>query len=148
MKEACKKLHDLARAELGVKEIPGEGNNPRIIEYAKHTTLKASADAVPWCAAFANFITDSAGFPGTGLANARSFLKWGVKLDKPVLGCVVVFKRGKAPKGHVAFCDHEDISNGIIRCIGGNQGDAVKVSRFPVADVLGYRAPKVEGGGA
>jgi len=139
--EACKKLHETARTELGVKETPGAAATPRIVEYAKHTTLRATSDEVPWCSSFANFVTDTSGFKGTGLANARSWLKWGVPIDKPVLGCVVVLKRGAPPSGHVAFCDHEDISNGIVRVIGGNQGDAVKVSRFPVADVLGYRSP-------
>jgi uncharacterized protein (TIGR02594 family) len=139
--EACKRLHDFARAELGVHETPGPESTARIVEYAKHTTLRAKSDDVPWCSSFANFVTDTAGFPGTGSAAARSWLKWGVKLDAPVLGCVVVLKRGKAPAGHVTFCDHPDVSNGIVRCIGGNQGNAVKVSRFPVADVLGYRSP-------
>ena len=139
--EACKKLHEAARAELGVQEVAGDGDNPRIIEYHSFTTLRARKDSVPWCASFANWVCNAAGFKGTGFANARSFLNWGVKLDKPILGCVVVLKRGKPPAGHVTFCDHEDISNGIVRCVGGNQGNAIKVSRYPVSDVLGYRAP-------
>jgi len=139
--EACKKLHEAARAELGVQEVAGEGDNPRILEYASFTTLRARKDSVPWCASFANWICNRVGMKGTGFANARSFLTWGVKLDKPILGCVVVLKRGKPPAGHVTFCDHQDISNGIVRCVGGNQGDRVRVSRYPISDVLGYRSP-------
>jgi len=45
--EACKKLHEVAKGELGVREIPGEGNNPRIIEFANYTTLRARKDSVP-----------------------------------------------------------------------------------------------------
>lgn len=140
--EACNKLHTTARAELGVAEVPGDATNPRIAEYAKHTTLRATSDEIPWCASFANFVVDTAGFTGTHLANARSFLKWGVPLKHPILGCIVVLKRGdSATSGHVALCDHPDISNGVIRVLGGNQGNAVKVSRYSVADVLGYRSP-------
>lgn len=139
--EACKKLHETAAQELGVHETPGPEATARIVEYASHTTLKAKTDEVAWCSSFTNFVADTAGFPGTHLANARSWLDWGVSLEAPVLGCVVILKRGDPPSGHVAFCDHPDISNGMIRCIGGNQGDAVKVSRFPVSTVLGYRSP-------
>lgn len=139
--EACSKLYETAKKELGVHETPGPEATARIVEYASHTTLKATSDEVSWCASFANFVTDETGFPGTRLANARSFLKWGTPIDAPILGCVVVFKRGAPPSGHVAFCDHPDVSNGMIRCLGGNQGDRVKVSRFPVSDVLGYRSP-------
>ena len=140
--DACNKIHSIAQKELGVAEVPGDNSNPRIIEYDKHTTLKATSDEVAWCAAFANFVADTAGYPGTHEANARSFLSWGVSIDKPILGCVVVLKRGSDPsQGHVTFCDHPDISNGIIRCLGGNQGNQVKISRFPISDVLGYRSP-------
>lgn len=139
--EACKEMHSVAKSELGISEVLGNVANPRIIEYASHTTLKATSDEVPWCSSFANFVVDTAGFKGTHSAAARSWLKWGVAIDEPILGCIVVFKRGKPPSGHVAFCDHPDISNGIIRVIGGNQGDSVKVARFSVDSVLGYRAP-------
>ena len=140
--EACQKLHDIATAELGVHETPGPESTARIIEYDKHTTLKATDDSIPWCAAFANFVTDTAGFPGTHQANARSFLEWGVPLDAPILGCVVIMKRGDSyTMGHVTFCDHPDISNGVIRCVGGNQGAAVSVARFSTGIVIGYRSP-------
>ena len=81
-----------------------------------------------------NYVVDTAGFTGTHSAAAASFLEWGVGIDKPILGCLVVWPH------HVTLCDHPDISNGIIRTIGGNQGDAVKVSRFPVGDAV-FRTP-------
>lgn len=139
--ETCKAIHAIAKKEIGVSEVFGADANERIIEYAKHTTLAATSDEVPWCSSFANFVVDISGLKGTRSAAARSWLKWGVAIDKPILGCIVVFKRGNPPSGHIAFCDHPDISNGIIRVIGGNQENSVKVSRFPIKDVLGYRAP-------
>lgn len=141
--EACLKIHEVAVKELGVHEIPGPEANARIMEYEKHTDRGyTGSDEEAWCAKFANFVTDEAGFPGTHHANARSFLNWGVELEVPILGCIVVMKRGDSEtQGHITFCDHPDISNGIVRCIGGNQGDAVSVARFPVEKVLSYRSP-------
>lgn len=142
--EACKKIHAVAIKELGVHETPGSAATARIILYNAHTTLKATSDEIAWCSSFANFSTDIAGFPGTHSAAARSWLDWGIVLDAPVLGCIVIFDR-KDPANpnaaHVAVCDHPDISNGIIRVVGGNQKNSVCVSRYSVNEVLGYRAP-------
>ena len=81
-----------------------------------------------------------AGIKGTGLANARSWLTWGAKLEKPAEGCVVVLKRGLPPSGHVTLFA-ADNGDGTVKCLGGNQGDQVKYSNYPIADVLGYRWP-------
>lgn len=142
--EACLKIHETARKELGVKETPGFEATKRIVEYHSHTTLKATSDEVAWCSAAMNFIADEAGFSGTRSAAARSWLKWGVPLEAPILGCVVIFDRKDSSNpnaAHVAVCDHPDISNGIIRVLGGNQENCYKVSRFPTNKVLGYRSP-------
>ena len=133
--EACLKLHEVATDEIGVHEIPGPEANARIMEYERHTNRGyTGSDEEHWCAKFANFVCDTAGFPGTHSAAAASFKTWGVKLDKPIKGCLVVWPH------HVAFCDHPDISNGIIRVVGGNQGDAVKVSRLKAKDAV-FRSP-------
>ena len=142
--EACKKIHDVAIAELGVHETPGQDATPRIVLYAAHTTLKATSDEVAWCSSLTNFVTDTAGFPGTHSAAARSWLNWGIKLEAPILGCIVIFDRHDTSNlnaAHVAICDHPDISNGVIRTIGGNVSNSVKIDRSPVTKVLGYRSP-------
>lgn len=143
--EACFKIHLVAKSELGVKEVPGPVASDRIMEYEKHTNRgHTGSDEEAWCSKFANFVTDTAGFKGTNSAAARSWLTWGVPLEAPILGCVVIFDRKdktNSNAAHVAFCDHSDISNGIIRVIGGNQGDSVSVARFKTSKVLGYRSP-------
>jgi uncharacterized protein (TIGR02594 family) len=143
--EACKAIHDVAKKELGVHETPGAMATPRIMEYERHTNRGyTGSDEEAWCSKFANFCTDEAGFKGSNSAAAKSWLDWGKVLDEPILGCVVVFSRKDAKNpnaAHVAICDHPDISNGIIRCIGGNQSDAVTVARTPTLKVLGYRSP-------
>jgi uncharacterized protein (TIGR02594 family) len=130
----------IAESELGTAEVPGAGNNPRIAEYAACTSLKASEDSVPWCSSFTNWCFKQAGIKGTGLANARSWLKWGTGIDKPTLGCVVVLKRGAPPSGHVTFYT-ASLGEDKIVCLGGNQGDKVKYSTYLKSEVLSYRWP-------
>lgn len=131
---------EAAIKEIGVLEVPGSGDNPRVLEYHQTTTLKATDDSVPWCSSFVNWCMKQAGIEGTKSAAARSWLTWGQKLDSPRNGCVVVLRRGNSPaNGHVAFYVGDGTSN--IRLLGGNQGDQVKVSTFPKTMVLSYRWP-------
>lgn len=129
----------IAMSELSVKEIAGDADNPRIIEYHLETTLKATSDEVPWCSSFVNWCFARAGIEGTRSAGARSWLHWGVMLRKPTLGCVVVLRRGVAPQGHVGFFAGEQ-NDGIL-VLGGNQSDAVNYRVFDRSSVLGYRWP-------
>lgn len=133
---------EIATAEIGVKEIDGAGNNPRIIQYHTATALRAGSDSVPWCSSFVNWVLREAGVQGTGSAQARSFLKWGQECD-PAPGCVVILKRGNPPNGHVGFYVRH-LGADYIKVLGGNQSDCVKVSNYKVADVLGYREIKEE----
>lgn len=134
--------YQIAKKEMdeGVKEITGNEDNPRIVEYHAATTLKASDDETPWCSAFVNWCMDKAGEVKTNKANARSWLNWGVSLDKPVQGCVVVFSRGsKSWQGHVGF--YEGSAGDQVLCLGGNQSNEVNISSYAKSRVLGYRWP-------
>ena len=131
-----------ALRELGTAEVNGEKSNPRILEYHSYTSLKATSDEVAWCSSFANWCFAQCGIIGTRSAAARSWLDWGTVLDAPQEGCIVVFKRGQPPSGHVAFYAGPDNDPLYVRCLGGNQGDTVKCSRFPVSDILGLRWPE------
>ncbi len=133
------RILDICQGELNVTEIKGRKDNPRIIEYHRATSLKASDDETPWCAAFVNWTLAQAGARGTGSAAARSFLKWGTRLDEPRIGCIVVFKRGKHSwQGHVGFYMGRN-SKGDVLCLGGNQRDQVCVESYSSDKVLGYR---------
>lgn len=131
----------IAESEIGVKEVPGPGNNSRILEYHKETSLRASADSVAWCAAFANWCLHKAGFKGTNSAAALSFRSYGVPLDKPKYGCIVVFDHGDG-HGHVTFFDRE-LDGTYISCLGGNQSDSVRYSTYRKSSVAAYRWPIV-----
>lgn len=131
-----------ALREIGTTEIKGEDHNPRIIEYAACTSLKATSDEVAWCSSFVNWCMKQVGIHGTNSAAARSWLDWGKVLDTPVEGCVVILRRGAPPSGHVCFYAGPDGDIAYFRALGGNQSDSVRCSRFPVADILGLRWPR------
>jgi uncharacterized protein (TIGR02594 family) len=130
----------IAIRELGVSEVIGAKNNPRILEYHQATSLKASDDETSWCSSFTNWVMKQAGIKGSGLANARSWLNWGVGTEKPIWGAVTVLKRGSNPwQGHVGFLLYEGKSQ--IMLLGGNQGNKVSIAAFNKSDLLGYRLP-------
>lgn len=144
----------LAQDEMGVEEIDGSEANPRIMEYfATCGGTWAKDDATPWCGAFTGYAMATAGqsLPKEPL-RARSWLAWGTAIDKPVLGCVVILKRGNNPtQGHVGFFMQATKDGTGVLVLGGNQGNRVSIQRFKTDDVLGYRmpdgakAPKPEG---
>ena len=135
----------LAQDEMGVEEIDGAKANPRIMEYfATCGGTWVSDDKTPWCGAFAGHSIASAGhsLPKEPL-RARSWLAWGTPIEKPVLGCVVILKRGTNPQqGHVGFFMQATKDGAGVLVLGGNQGNRVSIQRFKKDDVLGYRMPE------
>jgi uncharacterized protein (TIGR02594 family) len=139
-----KKPIDVAEAELalGVKEIPGKENNPRIVMYHATTKGGSAGDETAWCSSFVNYCVEQAGLKGTDSKGARSWhdTNWGQNVTAhPEKGDIVVFSRtgGGAPagSGHVAFyLDQDDTT---IRCLGGNQGNAVSIRRYPKNGMMG-----------
>lgn len=131
----------IAQTQLGIKEALGYKNNPEVQKYYEEAGAGKLPDSVPWCAAFVGAMLHRAGFKGTGLLAARSYLLWGKKLDKPTHGCIVVFARGtSAWQGHVAFFVRTN-ANRSIRVLGGNQSDAVTYANYSTNRLLGYRWP-------
>ena len=143
---------NVAVAELGVHEdtLPGK-HNSRIIEYHNTTTLKATEDETPWCSSFVNWVLKQAGYTGTNSAAAKSWLDWGVGVNTPSNGNIVVIKRkqqnsdhstGSSSGYHVGFFVLK--TEQFVRILGGNQGDQVKYSNFKTSsyEVLAYRNPK------
>lgn len=140
---------EFAEKEKGVQEVPGSGNNPRVLEYLRSTTnlsrAATSKDETPWCSAFVNWCLQQAGYETTRNALARSWLNWGQAIDVPRRGCIVVFEREKK-FGHVGFYLEETETD--IKVLGGNQQDLetkmyeVSEKYYPKSDLLGYRIPK------
>jgi len=132
---------EFAFQELGQSEVLGSKHNKRILEYHQATSLKATEDEIPWCSSFVNWVFLKCKMKRTNSASARSWLKWGIELEQPIEHCVVIFKRGNSDwQGHVGFYlgGH---GTGLIRTLGGNQSDKVKISNYYETTVLGYRWP-------
>lgn len=127
---------DIANTELalGVKEVPGPGNNPRIVMYHATTKGGKAPDETAWCSSFVNYCVEQAGMKGTDSKWARSWNdeKWGHDVTaEPHIGDIVVFSRvgDKDKGGHVAF--FQSMTDTHITCLGGNQGNRVSISTYP-----------------
>lgn len=124
----------LALAEYGVKELPGkERNHPRILEYLSTTPLPGKMqqhDETPWCASLVSWICLQAGVRSLKNAWAEAWINWG-QPSEPFPGAIVVMKN------HVGF--FITARDGVIYCLGGNQGNEVNVRGYPASRVMGYR---------
>lgn len=153
-----------ARSLIGTKEVPGAANNPKIMGWgnalgAKVLGIKYLGDHVPWCGLFAAWCVTQAGFTPPKIAiRASEWAKFGTALPLTgsiPLGAIAVFTRNGG--GHVGFVVgvHAD---GSLDILGGNQGDAVNIRKFPRSRLtalrwppntpIGKAAPRVSGGKA
>ncbi len=132
----------------GIREVPGKADNATILAWAKEVEkalgvshLGYTADSIPWCGLFVGVVAARAGWadqmPKTPLW-ARSWLEFGEKADKPSFGDILVF--GRDGGGHVGFYVGEDA--GYYHVLGGNQSDAVTITRIAKGRLLGARRPK------
>lgn len=129
---------DIAKLEIGQHEVSGSQSNKRIIEYGSATTGKPSNDEIAWCSSFVTWILEQSGFKSTKSTWARSYLKYGISLNEPKIGCIVVFDRGNG-YGHVGFC--AGFTSTDLKILGGNQSNSVCFKWYSKDKVLGYRWP-------
>jgi uncharacterized protein (TIGR02594 family) len=137
----------LARTDLGIRETPGVANNPvlmkRFSSITKALGIFYNADSVPWCGAMmAWWMTQSLIAPPAIAVRAKSWATWGSNLaaDKLAPGAVLVFEREGG--GHVAMYVGEDSTH--YHCLGGNQGDAISITRIAKSRCVARRWPKGE----
>lgn len=134
-------LHKLGARFMGMREIAGATHSPQIMAMLHLDANWPSGDEVPWCSAFVNYVAWLLDLPRSKSLAARSWLTVGrpVTLDEAVCGNdIVIFSRGSNPaQGHVAIFDRLE-GDGVF-VLGGNQGDAVTVVRFPRDGVIGVR---------
>lgn len=125
---------------FGTKEMSGVKDNPEILAWANETGLNRvySADSVPWCGLFLAVVAKRSDkeIPKDPLW-ARNWAKFGTNTGQPGLGDVLVFKRGSG--GHVALYIGEDDT--AYHCLGGNQSDAVTITRIEKKRCIATRRP-------
>ena len=128
-----------AQRHIGVKEIKGAKHNSFILVWLKSLSAWWSEDETPWCGVYvAHCIKKAECKLPKYWMRAKDWLNWGQSLNKPCVGCVVIFEREGG--GHVGFVVGKDANNNLM-VLGGNQGDAVKVSPFQIERVAGFRWP-------
>lgn len=119
----------IARAELGVHEIPdGSNDSPRIRVYQAVT----GAFRAPWCASFVQWVFLSAGVGTIADRSAGVFyiVDWARKnailFARPRVGDAVAFLRSL---GHIGIVERLDKSG--FWTIEGNSGNAVREHHYP-----------------
>lgn len=132
----------IAKSYLGKTESKSEDVKTLAAFIKNSTGTDINPATTAWCAAFMNAVLGASGGKGTGKLDARSYLTWGVSVDDPQVGDVVVLQRGSGGKndwrGHVGFYmgTNED---GTIKVLGGNQSDSVSEDNYDANRVLGFR---------
>jgi len=130
---------NMARNELGVKEIHGSKHNKRVLQY--HAVSGGfSTDEVPWCGSFVNFVMLKAGHKGPKTpARAKSWLNFGKSSNVPIEGSIAV--KSRKGGGHVCFVVGQDPTGKYLYCLGGNQHDEVNISKYKKSIFLDFRVP-------
>lgn len=148
---------ELAQRHVGIKELAGNQHHPLIQWWLSLCGFSTDTpDEVAWCSAFVNGMAWLCRCVRSKSAAARSWLLIGTPVqltDARVGWDVVVLKRGSGNQpgpevtsgapGHVGFYAGVEVDNATqkvsVLVLGGNQGNAVSIARFPVENVLGVR---------
>jgi uncharacterized protein (TIGR02594 family) len=129
---------------IGTREQPGRGSNEAIIGWAEDLEITSYGDDdIPWCGLFTAHCIGSQlpeePLPGNPLG-ARRWQSFGTGVS-PQFGAVMTFWRGSRNgwKGHVGFYWAED--NTAYHILGGNQSNAVTITRIAKERLLEARWP-------
>lgn len=138
-------LEPMARSRSDAIEAAGQvpGAAMVLLEALRWRGRTASQLGLPtklWCADFMNFVLRSAGGKGTRSRAARSFLKFGKKLDGPRVGAIAILRRAGPQNGHVGVVRGTDGQGNPI-LVSGNHGPTVMQSTYPKHKVLAYVMP-------
>lgn len=128
----------VAAQELGVSEILGPRDNPRIRLYHASTTLGDQPDAVPWCSSFVNWCFETADHDGTNSAAARSWESWG-RGASIRYGAVATVPRKGGSGRHVFLI--AGWTGTHVFGLGGNQSDTVNIVPYRQAALAAVRWP-------
>lgn len=142
VKEKSPKILVEAVKLMGIDEIKGIENNPKIMQWAKELggviAHWYNEDEKPWCGLFVAVCAKRAGlsYPeGFDALRAKKWALWGNPAGQPMLGDVLVFER--AGGGHVGLYVGQDES--AYHVLGGNQSDSVRVSRIDKRRLIAAR---------
>jgi uncharacterized protein (TIGR02594 family) len=114
--------------------------------------LRGDLENTPWCASFVNYCLMESGNPYEKSASSQFPIssKKFLCIDKPIYGAIMVLKNyfagtNKAHgSGHVTFV-YGISDNGKVVCLGGNQGDRIKLSGYAHSGISSVFALKHNG---
>jgi len=134
------RILDRALDFYGLREIPGEKNNPTILKFFTDVGHKwVQSDETAWCSAFINWLAWDLRLSRSGELDARSWLNVGEETPVPNKGDIAILWRESIDswKGHVGLYIRSNDS--YIWLLGGNQSNEVNISAYPIGRVLEYR---------
>ena len=135
-------LIQFASKYYGLADIEGKINNKQILIFFRETGHQnIKDDETSWCSVFVSYCVKELKGNYPKSATARSWLDKGVKVNQPNPGDLVIFWRDSPNswKGHVGIFLGFDKETKTVITLGGNQDDRVKIKKYPINQVLGYR---------
>lgn len=130
-----------AKKLFGTKEIVGPQHNSKIQGWLSKLGAWWSDDETPWCGVFVAHCLQNASQPfPKAYYRAKAWADYGslLRRDRLAPGAILVFDRKGG--GHVGFYVGEDRNHYYV--LGGNQANAVNVSKIARARLLVARWPK------
>jgi uncharacterized protein (TIGR02594 family) len=131
----------IAKDCVGLKEIPGPKHNSTIQTWLSKLGAWWRDDETPWCGVFVAHCMREAGLPiPQHWMRAKAWADYGSNLRSTHVapGAILVFARKGG--GHVGFYAGEDGTYFYV--LGGNQGNAVTISKIAKARCIAIRWPK------
>ena len=134
---------ELARSRIGIREVPGAKHNPVILGWLARLKAWWREDETPWCGLFVADCLEESGLPiAANWFRAKAWADYGSRLQTHLLapGAILVFARQGG--GHVGFYVGEDREH--YHVLGGNQSNAVSITRIAKVRCIATRWPKGE----
>ncbi|WP_062057088.1 TIGR02594 family protein [Aquimarina longa] len=133
---------EVALAEAKKANYIEEKHSPlssMIKSYHTYANYPQGTHSTAWCSSFVNWCLNESGNKNIKSAGSQSVLwnegKLFKRIEEPEFGCIVLFtnyvqSNGKQTSfGHVSFLYGKDKKGDLI-CLGGNQGNRIKYSRY------------------
>lgn len=133
----------IATSHIGTREIPGPKHNAKIIGWLRRLKSWIKDDETPWCGTFCAAVMQEAGLGYPAMfVRAKAWADYGANLRAAAVapGAILVFSRDGG--GHVGFYVGEDDT--AFHVLGGNQSNAVNVTRIAKRRCIAIRWPRGE----
>ena len=113
---------------------PMYSNAKKYLRYCNNSFEPTDGTNGPWCAAFMNWTISQSSYSHAKSAASLAPLdtqdgKNYKKIDKPIYGCIVVYKHNTKWKGHTGFL-YGKTKSGKYILLGGNQDNTIRFDSY------------------